>query len=92
LIDLDADLEAMDRDALISVARVMRREIRAHRDSSGNELCWHHPVLWDLLPDRKPLNLTVPDWPHFLRGCIHYRASLDRQLLDAPRTDEEYRP
>ena len=70
----------------------MRRAIRAHRDSTGHELCWHHPDLWDLLPDKQPRAVTVPGWPQFLRGCIAYRTSLDRELPDALRTSEEFRP
>lgn len=34
---------------------------------------------------------TVPDWPQFLRGCLKYRESLDRQLPDARRTHEEFK-
>jgi hypothetical protein len=37
-----------------------------------------------------PPDLTVPAWPQFLRGCVKYRESLDRQLPDAPRTNEEF--
>ena len=68
----------------------MRAAIRAHRDASGHDLCWHHPALWALLPDPPKGGQVVPDWPEFLRGCILYRASLDRQLGEAPRTGEEY--
>jgi hypothetical protein len=31
----------------------------------------------------------VPEWPQFLRGCIRYRQSLDEELAEAPRTEEE---
>ena len=31
-------------------------------------------------------------WPQFLRGCLKYRESLDRELPDAPRTAAEYEP
>ena len=68
----------------------MRAAIRAHRDASGHDLCWHHPDLWALLPDPPKGGQVVPDWPQFLRGCILYRASLDRQLPEAPRTGEEF--
>ncbi len=89
--DLDADLDTMDRDALLSAARAMRLAIRTHRDATGNKLCWHHPDLWDLLPDRAPLSQTVPEWPQFMRGCIRYRQSLDEQAPAAPRSDTPYR-
>lgn len=32
---------------------------------------------------------SVPEWPQFLRGCLRYRESLDRELPHAPRTTEE---
>ena len=87
---LDSDLDAMSREELISEVKKLRAGIRAHRDSSGQELCWHHPALWGLLPERTDPLPTVPSWPQFLRGCIRYRQSLDEQAADAPRTDEEY--
>jgi hypothetical protein len=33
---------------------------------------------------------VVPAWPQFLRGCLRYRESLDRELADAPRIDDEF--
>ena len=88
--DLDSDLDRLAIGSLLEEAKRMRRAIRAHRDATGQELCWHHPDLWNLLPDKQPIAATVPDWPQFMRGCIAYRTSLDRQLADAPRTNEEY--
>ena len=88
--DLDNDLDGLAFGPLLEEAKRMRRAIRAHRDSTGQELCWHHPDLWNLLPDKQPIAVTVPDWPRFMRGCIAYRTSLDRQLAEAPRTNEEY--
>ena len=35
--------------------------------------------------------LKLSEWPEFLRGCIHYRQSLDEQLPHAPRSHEEHR-
>ena len=86
---MDDDLEALDRNALIAEVRRLRAGIRAHRDSSGQELCWHHPQLWGLLPERTDPLPSVPAWPQFLRGCIRYRESLDRQLPAAPRNADE---
>lgn len=88
--DPDADLDALSQGALLAQARAMRGAIRAHRDASGHGLCWHHPDLWALLPDLPRGGQQVPDWPQFLRGCIEYRASLDRQLPNAPRTGKEF--
>ena len=82
----------MSRDDLLSEVRRLREGIRRHRDSTGNDLCWHHPALWGLLPDTTDLLPTVPEWPQFLRGCLRYRESLDRQLPHAARTSEEYMP
>jgi hypothetical protein len=87
---MDEDLESLDRAALLSEARRLRAGIRAHRDAAGHALCWHHPQLWGLLPERTDPQPVVPDWPQFLRGCIRYRQSLDAQLPGAPRTSGEY--
>ena len=80
---MDQDLEKLTREEL-------RAAIRAHRDSSKHELCWHHPQLWNLLPEKITPQLAVPAWPQFLRGCVHYRESLDAQLPNAPRVNQEY--
>ena len=87
---MDEDLEQMDRGALVAEVKRLRRGIREHRDGSAHELCWHHPQLWGLLPEKTDPLPTVPDWPQFLRGCIRYRQSLDRELATAPRTAEEF--
>ncbi len=89
---LDEDLEAMTREQLIAEARRLRAGIRAHRDSTGHALCWHHPALWGLLPEKTDPLPTVPTWPEFLRGCLRYRQSLDEQLPDAPRSNAPYQP
>jgi len=87
---MDDDLTAMSREQLINEVRRLRQGIREHRDSSGHELCWHHPQLWAMLPDKTDPLPTVPDWPMFLRGCIKYRQSLDEQLPQAPRTADAF--
>ena len=92
MADLDADLESKSHEALVEEVRALRAAIRAHRDSSGMNLCWHHPQLWGLLPEQVAPDITVPDWPQFLRGCVRYRQSLDEQRPDAPRTTQEYDP
>ena len=86
----DEDLAGMSRETLMDEVRRLRAGIRAHRDSSGQELCWHHPQLWSLLPEPIDPELAVPPWPHFLRGCVKYRESLDRQRPDAPVYCKEY--
>ena len=87
---MDEDLQNWTREALIAEVTRLRNGIRAHRDSSGHDLCWHHPQLWGLLPEPIPTTIAVPDWPQFLRGCVKYREALDRELADAPRTDAEF--
>ena len=87
---MDDDVLDMSRDALIEEVRKLRQGIRAHRDSTGHELCWHHPELWGLLPDRQDPRPTVPEWPEFIRGCVRYRQSLDEQAPDAPRIRQPY--
>jgi hypothetical protein len=86
---VDDELENLDRDALIREVKRLRAGIREHRDSTGHELCWHHPKLWGLLPEKTDPQPAVPAWPQFLRGCLKYRESLDRQLPDARRIDDE---
>lgn len=86
----DDDLETMTRHELADEVRKLRSAIRAHRDSTGHELCWHHPQLWGLLPEKLQPELSVPAWPQFLRGCLRYRESLDTQLPGAKRSDAEY--
>ena len=134
---MDEDLADRDRDALVAEVKRLRAGIRAYRDSSGHELCWHHPQLWGLLPEKSndsraltPIRspsrlpgrgrLRIPDRSHdlrgarsapsrhcanqaralpgyqgralgwFLRGCLWYRESLDKQLPHASRTEEEF--
>jgi hypothetical protein len=87
---MDDDLEQMSREHLVSEVRKLRDGIRKHRDTSGQELCWHHPALWGLLPEKTDPLPIVPEWPQFLRGCLRYRESLDEQAPHAPRSDEDH--
>ncbi len=88
---MDEDLETMSREELIAEARKLRNGIRQHRDSSEQELCWHHPALWGLLPEKSDPVPVVPEWPQFMQGCIRYRQSLDQQAPVAPRSKKPYR-
>ena len=87
---MDHDLDVMTRDELAAEVRRLRQGIREHRDSTGHELCWHHPALWGLLPEQTDPIPEVPTWPEFLRGCLRYRQSLEEQAPEAPRTAEPY--
>jgi hypothetical protein len=87
----DEELRSLDVDELVAEVVRLREGIRAHRDARSHELCWHHPDLWGLLPERTDPVPDVPAWPEFLEGCVRYRRSLDEQLPDAARRDEPYR-
>jgi hypothetical protein len=89
---VDNDLNDLTREQLIELVKRLRAAIREHRDSSLHALCWHHPNLWSLLPEKTDPLPTIPEWPQFLRGCIRYRQSLDEQLPHAPRSGEEFDP
>jgi len=86
----DAELDQLTVPELVHEVIRLRDGIRAHRDSSGHDLCWHHPQLWGLLPEQSDPIPEVPGWPQFLNGCVAYRQSLDEQLPDAPRSEAEY--
>jgi len=66
---MDEDILNWTREELIAEVVRLRTGIRAHRDSSGHDLCWHHPRLWGLLPEPIPKNIAVPAWPQFLRAA-----------------------
>lgn len=87
---MDEDILGMSREELVSEVKRLRAGIRAHRDSSGHDLCWHHPQLWGLLPEPAAPEISVPPWPKFLRGCLKYRESLERELPGAQITEAEY--
>lgn len=87
---MDEDLEGLSRDHLVAEVQRLRHGIRAHRDSSGHDLCWYHPELWGLLPERTDPRPIVTAWPQFLQGCVRYRQSLDVQAPAAPRCEREF--
>ncbi len=87
---MDADLDQMSREELIAEARKLRDGIRRHRDTQGHELCWYHPDLWGLLPEKTDPLPRVPEWPKFMEGCVRYRQSLDARIPGAPGTNESF--
>ena len=87
---MDEDLERMTQDQLRAEVIKLRAAIRRHRDSSEHELCWHHPALWGLLPEKTDPLPVVPVWPEFIRGCVRYRQSLDEQATMAERSTRPY--
>src|SRR5262249_41698425 len=83
---MDNDLESMSREQLITEVRKLRDGIRKHRDSSGHDLCWHHPKLWSLLPEKSDPVPVVPGWSQFMDGCIRFeRLLMNRRLLRCGR-------
>jgi len=87
---MDSDLDQMNREELIAEVKKLRKGIRDHRDTTGHDLCWYHPALWSLLPEKTDPLPSVPKWPKFMEGCVRYRQSLDKQAPSAPRTDEPH--
>ena len=87
---MDEDLDGLTREQLVEEVRRLRAGIREHRDATGHALCWHHPKLWGLLPEPAAPDIAVPPWPKFMRGCLQYQESLDRQAPDAPVLDADY--
>ena len=88
---MDEELQFMSKNQLIEEIKKLRMGIREHRDSTGHNLCWHHPKLWSLLPEKIDPKISVPEWSEFMKGCIQYRQSLDEQKPDALRTSEKFR-
>ena len=74
---LDDDLNQLSKEQLVEEIKKLRIGIREHRDSTGHDLCWHHPKLWNLLPEKTNPKIDVPAWPEFIRGCVRYRSSLE---------------
>ena len=87
---MDDELVDMTKEQLIVEIKKLRSAVREHRDASGHNLCWHHPAMWSLLPEKIAPAVAVPEWPQFMRGCIKYRQSLDQQNPGAPRTGAEF--
>ena len=83
--NLDGDLSGRSAEDLADEVRRLRAGIREHRDASGHDLCWHHPQLWSLLPERLEPSIHVPEWAEFLRRCVLYRQSLQLPPPGPPR-------
>jgi len=76
---MDEALQEMSKEQLIEEVKKLRAGIRKHRDSTGQELCWHHPDLWSLLPEKTDPAIGIPAWPDFMKGCVRYRQSLEME-------------
>lgn len=73
---MDDDLDTMSAQQLKTEILKLRTGIRQHRDCSGHDLCWYHPELWDLLPEKVTPTPEVPDIPEFIHNCVKYRLTL----------------
>jgi hypothetical protein len=93
---MDDDLEGMSREQLIAEARRLRAGIRARRDRSGHDLCWHHPALGLLpdgraesqrfLPGRSSFEVACGTASHSTSSYATHRA-LTRRIKVDPRRD-----
>ena len=88
---MDEDLEPLTREQLAAEVRKLRAGIRAHRDSTAHELCWHHPLLWQLRPSGRIRFRSSRNGRSSSAAVSIPRISL-RELPDAPRTAEEFDP
>lgn len=73
---MDNDLDSMNVEQLKAEVLKLRVGIRKHRDCSGHELCWYHPELWDLLPEKIEPKPEIPELPEFIQNCVKYRLTL----------------
>jgi hypothetical protein len=89
---VDTDLDRLSREQLIEEVKRLRQGIRKHRDSTQHELCWHHPALWGLLPEKTDPLPAVPDWPQFMQGCGALSAVAGRAGAERAATTETYQP
>lgn len=64
---MDNDLEEMTKEELIAEVKKLREGIRNHRDATGHDLCWYHPDLWELLPEKISPEILVHEWLHSLQ-------------------------
>lgn len=78
-LKMDKDLNKMSVPQLQAEVRKLRAAIRVHRDSSGHNLCWYVPELWNTLPEKPAIKIEVPETCEFLNKCKEYRKSLDNK-------------
>jgi hypothetical protein len=86
---MDSDLDSMSREELIAEARKLRAGIREHRDSTGHDLCWHHPKLVGLLPEKNgpgAIGARLASVPRGLRqvSAVARQAAAGRAAHDRP--------
>jgi len=79
VITIDSDLDSMSKEELKFEIIKLRTAIRNHRDSSGHNLCWYVPELWNTLPEKVTPEPEVPCTDEFLHHCKLYRESLNKK-------------
>lgn len=90
----EPEIFSMTHQQLMLEVRKLREGIRKHRDSSKMDLCWYHPELWNLLPEKIDPNPIIPETKEFLKCCAEYRKSLDpleAEQITAKETEEIHR-
>ncbi|WP_207765313.1 hypothetical protein [Solitalea longa] len=73
---MDENLQQMNKDELVKEVIKLRMGISEHCDSIGQNLCWHHPKLLSLLPEKIDPKISVPEWSEFMKGCINIESRL----------------
>ncbi|MDZ4823129.1 MAG: hypothetical protein SH856_06695 [Flavobacteriales bacterium] len=73
----DADLKSKFPQMLIEEVKKLRAGVRTYRDSTGHNLCWHYPGLWNLLPEKNYTGYCYPPCSDFISRCVACRKSLE---------------
>jgi hypothetical protein len=87
---MDDDLDDLTASELRAKVERLRAAIRQHRDSTGHDLCWHHPDMWGLLPESVEPDVAVPEVAQLPSRVCPLPRVADRQLSSAQRTTQEH--
>lgn len=69
----DKDLDTMNLLELKQEILKLRNTIRRHRDARGHDRCWLDDIeLYQLLPEGKEADFTLPKKEEFLKNCEIY--------------------
>ena len=73
-MNIDFDVEMMDRVQLKAEIRRLRAGIREHRDCKGHDRCWRDDVeiLYAMLPETTDADLRLPPLEEFIPECIKF--------------------
>ncbi len=89
-VDIDEDLERLDRDALIAEGEAAPRGHSPPPGQLGTRPLLASPTVMGSAPRAPRARGRCATWPRFLRGCLRYRESLEHELPDAPVHDREF--